>query len=184
MKFFIWIVIFVVAFAFWFAVRNRQSQQAAKKVEPKIYFGLRETMLRSTRDKLGIPAPTTPVEPWGVLMDWGVPAGSATVVAMSDGNASIYLSSGGGFLGGGQSHESIRNAAKQTVEVAKTVQSLTHSTTEYPLPGRGQVNFYLLTDSGVFTGSASDEDLQSHRSPLCRLGDAAQNVITEYRRIQ
>jgi len=117
-------------------------------------------------------------------MDWGIPAGTATVVALADGTASVYLSSGGGFLGGGQSHEAIRNAANQMVGAATEVESLTHATSEYPLPERGQVTFYFLTDSGVFTAGASDEDLRSHRSPLYKLGDAAQSVITEYRRIQ
>ena len=117
-------------------------------------------------------------------MDWGIPAGSATVVAMADGNASVYLSGGGGFIGGSQSHETIRAAAKKTVEIAEEVQPLMRATTSYPLPQRGQVTFYLLTDAGVFTASAPDEDLRSHRSPLYKLGDAAQTIITEYRLIQ
>jgi hypothetical protein len=141
-------------------------------------------MLHGSRAKFGIAVPSTPNEPWGVVMDWGVPAGTATVVALADGSASIYLSSGGGFLGGGQSHESIRNAAKQTIEVAKQVQGLARPTSDYPIPGRGKVTFYLLTDSGVLIADASDEDLRSHRSPLYKLGDAVQNVVTENRRIQ
>ena len=43
--------------------------------------------------------------------------------------------------------------------------------------------FYVLTDSGVFTSSASERGLQNHTNPFYKLGDAAQNVITEYRRI-
>jgi hypothetical protein len=181
MKPLLWILIFVAAIAIWLAVRGHQSVQ---KADPKIYFGLREMMLHGTREKFGIPAPSKPTAPWGVLMDWGVPAGSATVVAMADGNASIYLSSGGAFLGGGQSHDSIRNAAKQAVEAAEGVQPLMHLTNEYPLPARGHVTFYLLTDSGVFTASASEDELRTHSSPYYKLGDAAQNVITEYRQIQ
>jgi hypothetical protein len=183
-KLLLWILIFVVAIAMWLAVRSRQSRLGTQKADPKIYFGLRDMMLHGTREKFGIPAPPGPTEPWGVLMDWGIPAGSATVVAMEDGNASIYLSSGGGFLGGGQSHDSIRNAAKQTVDAARGVQPLMHPTNEYPLPANGEVTFYVLTDSGVFTARASEDDLRHHRSPYYKLGDAAQNIITEYRQIQ
>jgi hypothetical protein len=184
MKFVAWILIILAAIALWLAVRTRQTRQNVQKADPQVYFGLRDMMLHGSREKFAIAAPSTPSEPWGVLMDWGIPAGSATVVALADGNASVYLSSGGGFLGGGQSHDAIRNAAKQAVGAAKEAKSLTHAATEYPIPQRGQVAFYLLTESSVFTAGASDEDLRSHRSPLYKLGDAAQNVITEYRRIQ
>ncbi|HYL15649.1 MAG TPA: hypothetical protein VEV41_21625 [Terriglobales bacterium] len=128
--------------------------------------------------------PAKPTEPYAVLMDWGIDAGTATVAAFADGTASVYLSSGGGFLGGGQSHESIRNAAKKTIEIAGELQPLMQPTTTYPLPQRGQVTFYVRTDAGVFTASASADDMRSHRSPFYKLGDSAQTIITEYRLMQ
>jgi hypothetical protein len=48
----------------------------------------------------------------------------------------------------------------------------------YPVPQRGQFAFYLLTDAGVFTASAPEEELRRHRNPLYKLGDAAQTIIT------
>ena len=57
-------------------------------------------------------------------------------------------------------------------------------TTTYPLPQRGQVTFYVRTDAGVFTASASADDMRSHRSPFYKLGDSAQTIITEYRLMQ
>ena len=184
MKIVLGLVVFAVVFLLVFTLRNRQVHHATQKADPQVYFGLRDMMLHTSREKVGIPKPANQNEAWGVVMEWGIPAGTATTVALADGTASIYLSSGGGFIGGGASHESIRNAAKQAVETAKAVQSLTHLTTDYPIPQRGQVNFYLLTDSGVFTGNATEEQLRMHQSPLYKLGDAAQNLISEYRRIQ
>jgi len=116
-------------------------------------------------------------------MDWGVDNGTATVVAFSDGSASIYLSSGGGFLGGGQSHESVRIAAKEMVVAAAESLPQTHPTTAYPLPQKHEVVFYLLTDQGVLTASAPEAELRNNRHPLSKLGAAAQNVITQYRHI-
>jgi hypothetical protein len=116
-------------------------------------------------------------------MDWGIPKGSATVVAMSDGNASVYLSHGGGFIGG-SGHESVRKAAQLTVAAANEVQPQMHATTTYPLPQPGEVTFYALTDNGVFTASALEADLKSGRSPLSRLSTAAQEIITQYRLVQ
>jgi len=58
------------------------------------------------------------------------------------------------------------------------------ATNSYPLTQSGQEIFYVLTDAGVFTASAYQEELSSHRHPLSKLGDAAQEVFTEYRLIQ
>jgi hypothetical protein len=117
-------------------------------------------------------------------MDWRIDSGTATVAAYADGTASVYLSSGGGFLGGGQSRESIRKAAMKTVEIAGEMKSFLHPTTTYPLPESGQVTFYVRTDAGVLTATVLVADLRSHRSPLYKLGDSAQNIITEYRLMQ
>jgi len=117
-------------------------------------------------------------------MDWVVSNATATIVAFSDGHASIYLSTGGGFIGGGESHESVRNAAKRMVAVAVECQPHTYATSEYPLPQKqSEMLFYLLTDSGIFTASASKEDLSNHHHSLSKLHDAAQGIITEYRLI-
>src|SRR5215831_4132356 len=60
------------------------------------YLNLRKQALGFKREEIGLPAPAQSTEPWGVIMDWPVGNGTATVVAISDGTASIYLSSGGG----------------------------------------------------------------------------------------
>ena len=165
--------------------RLHSRNQAPQKPSPKeIYLGLRNLNLQGSREKFNLPPTPTPTVPWGVLMDWGVPHGTATVVALSDGSASIYLSNGGGFLGGAESHESVRSAAKKMVAAAVEVQSQTHATTDYPLPQQGEIFFYLLTDAGIFTATAPQEDLSAHRNPLAKLGDAAQEVIKQYQLIQ
>lgn len=128
-------------------------RQAVSKTAPAaVYMGLRERALHASRTALGLPVPPKPAEAWGAIMDWGVTNGTATIVAFSDGSASVYWSSGGGSIGG-QSHESISNAAKKMVAIAVST--------------RG-----------------SQEDFASHRHPLSDMGDAAQNIITQYRLIQ
>lgn len=163
---------------------HSQKESESKPAPKEVYQGLRNLAFQSSRAKLGLPPTSTPTQPWGVIMDWGVTEGTATVVAFSDGTASVYLSSGGGSIGGGASHESIRKAAQRMVAVAAECQPQTHATTTYPLPQRAHVIFYLLTDSGVFAANAPQEELSSHRHPLSKLGDAGQDIITQYRLIQ
>jgi hypothetical protein len=117
-------------------------------------------------------------------MEWGVDNGSATVVAIADRTASVYLSSGGGSIGGGPSQDSIRKADQQMVFAAAEFQPQMRLADSYLLPQRGRVTFYALTDAGLFAAGASRDELSSHRHPLSKLGDAAQNIITQYHLIQ
>jgi len=163
------------------AAPTRSGTVQKSSSEPKdVHAGLRNSMLQGPRSKFGLAPTSTPTEPWGVLMDWGVQRGTATVVASSDGSASVYFSFGGGYIGG-RGQEPIRRAAQRAVEVAAGVQPLAHPTTAFPLPERGGVIFYLLTDSGVFSASTTEHDLNSTSHPLRKLGDAMQDVITQYR---
>lgn len=162
-------------------MQNR-NKEATSFESTNIYLSLRERALKTKREDIGVAAPSKPTEPWAAVMDWGVSTGTATVVAISDGTASIYLSSGGGSIGGGQSDESIHKAAQKMVSVAAEFQpQMMRATDVDTLPQRGQVVFYVLTDAGVFTASASEVELSSHRHPLSKLGDAAQEIITQSR---
>lgn len=149
-----------------------------------VYKGLRLQILQGSRKKFGLPPGVSRHEPWGVVMDWGMARGTATVTALSDGSASIYLSSGGGSIGGGQSHESIPVAAKNAVTIAAKLQPTMRATTRYPLPTQDQLIFYVLTDAGAFTESASVKDVSGHHHALSAVGDAIQAIITEYRQTQ
>jgi hypothetical protein len=167
-----------------FLLRARRAKQGVRTPRPDVYEGLRAQILQGTRSRFNLSPTPEPMIPWGVVMDWGVTTGSATVVALSDGHASIYLSNGGGYLGGSQSHDSIRKAAQAAVTTAAEFQAQMRPTNTYPLPHRGEVIFYLLTDSGVLTASALEQEMSSHQHRLSTLGDAMQLIVTEYRKIQ
>jgi hypothetical protein len=139
--------------AIWMSDRQNRPQDPGAvsiSVGKDTYLSLRNQALQLKREKIGLVAPSKPNEPWAAIMDWGVGNGTATVVAISDGTASVYL----------------------------------RATDAYPLPQKGQVTFYALTDTGVFTASATQDELSSHSHPLSKLGDAAQNIITQYRLIE
>lgn len=166
------------------ALRLRsQTPQPQSRPTAEIYLSLRKQALSSSREKLGIPPTPTPTTPWGVVMDWGVANGTATVLALSDGSASIYFSGGGGQIGG-QSKEAINKAAKRAVELATACQSDAKLSEDFPLPQTHQVIFHLLTDQGVFSVARSEQELQSGAVPLVQLGNAMQEIITQYRLIQ
>ena len=113
-------------------------------------------------------------------METGYPEGSATLVALADGSASVYLSSGGGWIGG-IGHQKIRDAAQQVVQIASQFQSEMKLTSIFPVPRTGETIFYVLTDGGVFTESASEEKLGNNRHRFSSLFHAGHAVITELR---
>jgi hypothetical protein len=187
MKLALFVIVVLAATALWLTIKSKAQATAPSKPEttkpqgPKqVYLGLRKTMLDGPRTKFGLPPTSKPTEPWGVLMDWGVNNGTVTVVAASDGSASVYLSGGGGYIGG-KGQEPIRLAAQKAVEVARTVQLPSQPTTAFRVPETGGVFFYLLTDAGVFTFRTSVQDLNSSALPLRKLGDEMQGIITQYR---
>jgi hypothetical protein len=139
------------------------------------YLAVRNQVLQGSRTTFGLPASPDSTT-WGVLMEWGISNGTATLLVLSDLSASVYFSNGSGYLGGAS--QAIRKAAESTVNVAGEFQPQMHLTATYPLPKRGEVIFYLLTDGGVLTASASEEDLKNNRLPLSRLRNTATGLVT------
>ncbi|MGB6835572.1 MAG: hypothetical protein WBE24_19105 [Candidatus Acidiferrum sp.] len=175
------LLVAVIAVAF-FLSRSLASKRSAANVVTRAntYADLRNQIFQASRVALGLPATPTPAQPWGAVMDWGLGGGTVTVVALSDGTASVYMSSGGGSIGGGQAHQSVKIAAQKMVAIAAAAQPQMRGTTTFPLPQQGEVILYVLTDSGVFSASGTQDDFSSHHHPLSNLGDAAQNIITLY----
>jgi hypothetical protein len=144
------------------------------------YLGLRERAFGVTRDML--PA-NEPGKPWGVIMETGFAEGSFTVVALADGNASVYFSSGGGMIGG-FAHAEIRDAAMACVRMSAALVDELAPAGDRRLPVADETIFYVLTDAGVLTAHAPEEDLGEKRHPLWPMFHAAHAVIGGYRMLE
>jgi hypothetical protein len=149
------------------------------KKDVPIFGDLRNQIFSLTSEASGIP-PLGTNAVFGVVMDIGFPEGWATIVALADGNASLYLSGGGGVIGG-VGHETVRQAAITMNQVADPFVKLTTATTSTPLPKTGDVTFYILTTRGILTATAKEEDLGEQRDALSPLFYAGQDVITQLR---
>lgn len=150
------------------------------KTNAPIYSDLRMQALTGSRIAFGLD-PTSPAAPaWGVLMEIGYPEGTATLLSLSDGSASLYFSGGGGIIGG-SGHETVRRAAKAFVRIAGQRQTSMRTTTMFPLPQAGSTVFYVLAGSGVFTTEADERELGGERHALSPLFYAGQEVITQLR---
>src|ERR1044071_7763405 len=84
--------------------RNRTTTVLPREKAPEpveIYKGLRERVLTSKPEELGVEGPGAGAKAYGVLMEMGLSSGLASVVSFSTGDASLYTGTGGGILGGG-----------------------------------------------------------------------------------
>lgn len=145
-----------------------------------VYVGLRNKALHTTGSMVGQARNADKNAPFGTVADLGFPEGTATVVAMIDGTASMYFSGGGGYIGG-QGRPAIAGAAKEAVAAAAAAVPQMHRAHEFPLPAEAQVRLYVLTDDGVVTALKPVGDLHDEATPLGHLYAAVQDVITQYR---
>lgn len=116
---------------------------------------------------------------FGVLMETGYPE-AVSLLALSDGTASLYFSSGGGIIGAG-GHPGPSVAARSLVAFAAHNLGHLGAAVEYPLPGPGHTRFYVLTSDGVLTADALERAFGENRHVLSPLFYAAQELITEIR---
>ena len=131
---------------------------------------------------MNISAPPAAAPIWGILMETGYPEATATLLAMSDGTTSLYLSHGGGIIGG-ESHESVRQANAAFIETANGFCQRLKPSQSFPVPEMGHTIFYALTDSGLLTEEALENDLGHGHHWLSPLFFAGHEVITQLRLI-
>ena len=147
-----------------------------------VYSALRHQALSAKRAEVGIPAPSPDAPVWGVLMETGYPEATATLFTLSDGSTSLYLSSGGGVIGG-HAHENVRQANAAFIKEANLFYEQMMPCESFAIPETGQTIFYALTDSGILTAIGLEDDFGYGRHQLSPLFHAGHEVITQLRQI-
>lgn len=170
------------------SANNKRSVTDQDTTKPKVhqtkenaFEGLRNMAFTATPEQLGLSLPTDKTIVYGIIMDWEMGGATATTVSYQTGDASLYLSSGGGVIGGGQ-HQNVNSAAKQFVTLAQTFLDKTAKTETTPLPATDEVKFYLLTNKGIFVGQETMKNFENNSSSWLKLFEEGNNVLTELRK--
>ena len=150
------------------------------QTEENAFEGLRNMAFTATPEQLGLSLPTDKTIVYGAIMDWEMGGATATTVSYQTGDASLYLSSGGGVIGGGQ-HKNVNSSAKQFVSLAQTFLDKTTKTETTPLPSTNEVKFYMLTNKGIFVGQEQMKNFENNSSTWLKLFEEGNNVLTELR---
>ncbi len=103
---------------------------------------------------------------YGIVMDLDLDGETATLAGFVTGDASLYLSTGGGWIGGIE-HPRVVEATRNFIATADGIDfDGSTAATSFPRPGPGQVHFYLLTSGGVVLVTASTEALETGNDAL------------------
>lgn len=116
-------------------------------------------------------------------METGYPKAVVSLVSLADGTTSLYISNGGGFIGGGQ-YEPVAQASKSFVTAAEGYFSKMTLTDSFPSPAPERVKFYILTYSGIYTADIEEIDLVGNNHELSTLYYYGHKVITQLRLVQ
>ena len=144
------------------------------------YEDLRNMALAITPEQLHISIPPDQTKVFGVVMDLDLGRGIATFVSFETGDASMYLSSGGGIIGA-KGRENVAIAAKAFVNKAQSYLDKTARIDTTPLPDKDCVRFYFLTNKGIFTAEERFENFSKNNSLWLPLFEEGNKVITELR---
>jgi hypothetical protein len=147
---------------------------------PEVYEGLRQQILQLDPASVGISPSATLPRVWGLVMDIGSPTATATLISLADGTTSLYLSTGGGMIGGGE-HPQVASATRALLlRVERQLDSMPN-TTDAPLPAPGRVVLRAMTYHGQRAVDAAEDDLGHRRHTLADIFHAGHKVITELR---
>jgi hypothetical protein len=188
---YLFIVLIVIASLVFYIVRSTKMTKTSDKSEKpaastsndaqeNAYEGLRSLALNMSADTLGITLPSDKIVVYGVVMDWNMGKAIATLTAFQTGDASLYLSSGGGILGGGP-RPSVNSVARQLVAAASEYIDKARKTETTPLPGSNEIRFYLLTNKGTYEVREEMKNFENKTSPWLGLFNEANNVLTALR---
>jgi hypothetical protein len=143
------------------------------------YNDLRNLALSATAEQMG-QLSNEKTEIYGVIMDWGLGEGTATLVAFKTGEASLYFSSGAGIIGGG-GHDNVKREIAEYIKMAEGYLVNTSRTETTLLPSANEIKFYFLTNKGKYSGVEKMKNIESEKSDWLNLFEEANKLIAEIR---
>ena len=149
-----------------------------KQDRREMYLQLRGMALAVTSDELQLTPDFGQV--WGCLVEFEIARTPVTLVVFGEGTVSLYLGTGGGFIGCGQ-HEKVRVEGMRLLRTAEANLALFGEGYNDALPETGEVKFHVRAFDGPRSGRAREAELVSRSHPLSEVFFAANDVITQVR---
>ena len=113
------------------------------------YPGLRQMSFDIDMEKLNIAFESDELRVYGVIAEWDMGSATVTMVAFITGDTSLYLSSGGGFIGAGK-HQDVSEMVFDFVNLSNTMLELASQDDSTDLPGTEEIHFHFKTNKGKY----------------------------------
>ena len=122
-------------------------------------------------------------DPYKVVIEYRESGTPVTVYGCLDGEASVYLATGMGFIDGSEDFESIKEGAVNLVGGAVELLPKMTVVRYFPLPKEGSISYYVVTANGDVHLYVGDRVLAEKREcPFFKLYYLSQYIIMEYRK--
>ena len=156
-----------------------EYQQTETKTEQNPYTDMRNMAFSVTSEQLGLNG-IGENDVYGIISEMDIDGATATIVTFGTGDTSMYLSSGGGFIGAGQ-HESVQKIVIKYVENGQKYLDKATKIEKADLPKSGMTNFNFLNKDGIYSISESISELESGKSEFSNLFVELNEVISQIR---
>jgi hypothetical protein len=176
-KFILIIIVIILTFG---CQNKKNTDNQVNGEQENMYLGLRNIAFSMSHKDLSLNSDSE--NPYGAIMEFTLDDNYVTIVSYKTGDASIYLSTGGGFIGG-IGHDNVKNASINFIKSVTDNLTLFKKAENNNLPPKGYVNFYALTENGLFLCSDKEKKIQNMNNIFFDMYVAAQNIITEYSKI-
>jgi hypothetical protein len=161
---------------------RRKDRRCGGDSPHEVFLRLRGQLLEVDPAELGLsPSPRLP-RIWAMLMEMGLDTGTASLVAVADGTTSLYLSTGGGVIGGGE-HQAVRRVSEAFLDTAEAHLDRLQPISEAPPPQTGAIRFHALTFDSLRSAEVEEGELVDGQSELASLFYAGNEVLTQLRLI-
>ena len=179
-------IIAVVTIGILISCTNKKKKTAAGQIQPmeksekkNPYLDMRNMAFSAKADQIGLEN-IADDKVYGLITEMSMNPGSASVISFLTGDTSLYLSSGGGFIGAGQDEE-VREMVKIKVNGFQKYLSQAKKIDEPKLPKEGTVNFNFLTKNEIYSVTEKMSDLENGKSELSSLFVEVNEIITQIR---
>ena len=159
--------------------KAKKNELTEKKSEQNPFMDLRNMAFTAKAEQIGLEN-IADDKVYGLITEMSMDAGIASVISFLTGDTSLYLSSGGGFIGAGQ-HEKVRKIVAEKIEEFQIYLSKAEKIQEPKLPKDGMVNFNFLTKNGIYSLSENISDLENGNSEFSKLFEDVNEIITQIR---
>ena len=140
------------------------------------YLELRNMALTANKDNLGLEN-IDDNKVFGIVTDMAMPNGTASVVAFLTGDTSLYLSSGGAYIGAGN-HDDVNKKIREIVDNLQKYKKQASPIEKAELPTSDQIKFNLLTEDGIYQITANGDDIMKGNSEHINLYKEVDKIMT------